>query len=67
MPKKIYQFTLPTTGIDLETIEREFIEQALEMTGGNQSQAARLLGISRYALRYRMQKFGFVDGKANAA
>ena len=33
-------------------------EQALARTTGNQSAAARLLGISRYALRYRMEKFG---------
>ena len=34
----------------------DLLEQALARTNGNQSAAARLLGISRYALRYRMEK-----------
>lgn len=49
---------MPLGPIDLESIEKNFIRQALERTGGNQSKAARNLGISRYALRYRMEKFG---------
>ncbi len=49
-------FVLPEDGVDLEAVEHGLLEQALERTGGNQSQAARLLGISRYALRYRMSK-----------
>lgn len=51
-------FELPEEGVDLEAVERGLLSQALERTGGNQSQAARLLGISRYALRYRMEKYG---------
>jgi two-component system response regulator AtoC len=50
-------FTLPDTGIDLEAVEKGLLVQALNKTKGNQSAAARLLGISRYALRYRMEKF----------
>ena len=50
-------FKLPPQGISLEAVERDFIRQALEMSGGNQVHAARLLGISRDALRYRMKKF----------
>jgi DNA-binding NtrC family response regulator len=50
-------FRLPPQGISLETVEQDFIRQALEMSGGNQVHAARLLGISRDALRYRMKKF----------
>ena len=49
-------FLLPEGGVDLEQVERSFLEQAMDRTGGNQSAAARLLGISRYALRYRLQK-----------
>jgi DNA-binding protein Fis len=33
----------------------------LKMTNGNQTRAAKLLDISRDALRYRMQKFGILD------
>ena len=51
-------FELPEGGIDLEDVERSFLVQALERTGGNQTAASKLLGISRYALRYRMDKFG---------
>ncbi len=51
-------FVLPDEGVDLEQVDRGLTEQALARVGGNQSAAARLLGISRYALRYRMEKFG---------
>ncbi len=51
-------FVLPEEGVDLEAVERSFIEQAMQRTDNNQSAAARLLGISRYALRYRLEKFG---------
>jgi two-component system, NtrC family, response regulator AtoC len=51
-------FLLPEQGVDLEAVERSFIVQAIDRTEGNQSAAARLLGISRYALRYRLEKFG---------
>jgi DNA-binding NtrC family response regulator len=49
-------FCLPPEGIDLERLTRDLIVQALERTGGNRSRAARLLGISRPTLVYRMDK-----------
>jgi len=52
--------SLPTEGLRLEEVERDLVRQALESTGGNQVRAARLLGISRDALRNRMKKFGFL-------
>jgi DNA-binding NtrC family response regulator len=42
----------------LEEQERKLLVEALEKAGGNQSQAARLLRISRDTLRYRMKKHG---------
>ncbi|MBL8618330.1 MAG: sigma-54-dependent Fis family transcriptional regulator [Deltaproteobacteria bacterium] len=53
-------FLLPDEGVDLEAVERSFIVQAMDRTSQNQSAAARLLGISRYALRYRLEKFGML-------
>ncbi|HVN83278.1 MAG TPA: sigma-54 dependent transcriptional regulator [Candidatus Binatia bacterium] len=54
------QFRLPPTGISLEEVEKEFVRQSLQLAEGNQTRAAQLLGISRDALRYRLQKFGFL-------
>jgi len=50
-------FVLPEGGIDIEAVERGFVIQALDRTNDNQTAAAKLLGISRYALRNRMKKF----------
>jgi two-component system response regulator AtoC len=49
---------IPSEGISMEKVEEALVRQALEMTGGNQTKAAKLLDISRDSLRYRMQKFG---------
>ena len=51
----------PDTGMSLEAVERALLVRALEKAGGNQSAAARLLGVSRDTLRYRMEKFGLGD------
>ncbi|MCS7044609.1 MAG: sigma 54-interacting transcriptional regulator [Bryobacteraceae bacterium] len=48
---------IPDTGLSLEENERRLIIAALEKTGGNQTQAARLLQITRDTLRYKMKKF----------
>jgi DNA-binding NtrC family response regulator len=44
--------------INLEGIEADLIRKAIAFTDGNQVKAARLLGVSRDALRYRVEKFG---------
>ena len=49
---------LPEEGISLEAVERELISRALERFGGNQTQAARYLDISRRTLIYRIDKHG---------
>ncbi|MGX2041691.1 sigma-54 interaction domain-containing protein [Methylocaldum sp. MU1018] len=51
-------FDLPELGINLEKVEMDLIRQALSRTNGNRSRSARLLGISRDTLLYRMQKYG---------
>jgi two-component system NtrC family response regulator len=48
----------PEEGISLEKVERDLIIKALKISGQNQSKAAQLLGITRSALIYRMQKHG---------
>jgi two-component system response regulator AtoC len=61
-------FRLPDTGVVLDEVEREFVRQALELTGGNQTRSARLLGLTRDELRYRLKKFGLrhkVDDSAD--
>jgi len=52
---------IPPEGISMEKVEEALVRQALKMTNGNQTKAAKLLDISRDALRYRMQKFGLVE------
>lgn len=47
----------PEEGINLENVERELIIKALNISGYNQSKTAGLLGITRSALIYRMQKY----------
>ncbi|HWP48301.1 MAG TPA: sigma-54 dependent transcriptional regulator [Candidatus Limnocylindrales bacterium] len=48
----------PPGGIILDQLERQIILQALKHTNWNRVQAARLLGLTRDTLRYRMEKFG---------
>ncbi len=48
---------LPEEGMSLEDNERSLLGRALEKTHGNQTQAARLLKITRDTLRYKMKKF----------
>ncbi len=53
---------LPAEGLDLEELlaglEKDVINQALERTGGNRTEAARLLGISFRSIRYKLEKYG---------
>ncbi|MDE3181395.1 MAG: sigma-54-dependent Fis family transcriptional regulator [Acidobacteriota bacterium] len=55
-------------GTTLEQYEDEIIREALRRANGNKSQAARLLGLSRNTLRYRLTKIGVADeGDENSA
>jgi DNA-binding NtrC family response regulator len=53
-------------GMTLEHWEDEMIREALRRANGNKSQAARLLGLSRNALRYRLSKIGIADEEKEA-
>jgi DNA-binding NtrC family response regulator len=50
-------FALPA-GMTLDQYEQEIIREALKRTDGNKSQAARSLGLTRNALRYRLAQMG---------
>ncbi len=54
-PRTVSEF--PDEGLSLEDNERNLLARALEKTNGNQTQAARLLRITRDTLRYKMKKF----------
>jgi DNA-binding NtrC family response regulator len=51
---------IPPSGIDLgsvqESLERHYIEEALNMSGGNESKAAKLLNMNHHTFRYRRKK-----------
>jgi PAS domain S-box-containing protein len=51
------QIEIPDEGLSLVDNERQLLARALEKTGGNQTQAARLLRITRDTLRYKMKKY----------
>jgi two-component system response regulator AtoC len=56
-------FALPPGGLVLEDLEKNLVIQALDRSGGNQTKAASLLGISRDQLRYRMEKHDLAGTK----
>ena len=51
------QLEIPEGGLSLVDNERQLVARALEKTDGNQTQAARLLHITRDTLRYKMKKY----------
>jgi DNA-binding NtrC family response regulator len=48
-------------GMTLDEYEQSILKEALRRSSGNKSQAARLLGITRNALRYRLSQMGLGD------
>ena len=58
---------LGSGGFSLDDHERNLLMEALSRAGGNKSRAAKLLGISRAKLRYRLEKFGIRDDDALSA
>ena len=49
-------FHLPPGGVSLDEVEMSLVRQAIDRSGGNQTKAAEMLGISRDQLRYRLKK-----------
>lgn len=52
------RFILPDSGIVLDDVEKDLIEQALQKSQNNKTLAAKLLGISYDTLRYQIKKYG---------
>ena len=52
---------IPPEGVDLprieQALERFYIEEALKMSGGNESKAARRLNLNHHTFRYRRKKY----------
>jgi two-component system, NtrC family, response regulator AtoC len=58
---------IPEEGTSLEEVERAMVELAMRQANNNQTHAARLLDISRDALRYKLKKFELMPGDEEAA
>jgi len=58
---------LPASGLDLERVEKSLVAQALDRTGWNQTRAAKLLGLNRDQIHYRIDKFGLTAPTRNDA
>jgi DNA-binding NtrC family response regulator len=63
----VFGLQIPDSGIDLEALERSLILKALEKAENNVTRAARLLGLSRRTLQYRLEKIqGAPQGTGDA-
>jgi DNA-binding NtrC family response regulator len=66
-PSALPGLEIPEGGVDLEELERTLIRKALAKTEGNVSRAARLLGLSRRTLQYRLEKIHSAPAGASTA
>jgi DNA-binding NtrC family response regulator len=55
---KSYRLEIPNEGISMAHVVRDLILQTLALTNGNQVHAAKILGLTRSKLRYRMDQLG---------
>lgn len=59
-----HQLLISKTGVSLANVTKDLIIQTLKITAGNQIKAAKVLGISRAKLRYRIEQLGVnISGK----
>jgi transcriptional regulator with PAS, ATPase and Fis domain len=61
--RSLPRLSIPEGGTSLEEMERVMVELAMRQANNNQTHAARLLDISRDALRYKLKKFGLIHGE----
>ena len=64
--RRLPPLSIPEGGTSLEEIEHAMVQMALQQSHGNQIRAAKLLDISRDALRYKMKKFGLAHSDEEA-
>ncbi len=59
-PMAAFDYTIPAEGINLDEVVEQFthhlLDKAMQITAGNVSQAAKLLGIPRGTLRYKLDR-----------
>ena len=65
--RRLPPLSIPEGGTSLEDVEHALVELALQQSHGNQIRAAKLLNISRDALRYKMKKFGLSHAEEEPA
>ena len=61
--RSLPKLEIPEGGTSLEEVERELVDMAMAQANGNQTHAAKLLDISRDALRYKLKKFGLIHAE----
>ncbi len=68
-PRPVESANIPShmEGMDLDSVEKELIVDALRKSDGNQTRAAESLGISRKTLIYRIAKHGIARGECSSA
>jgi two-component system, NtrC family, response regulator AtoC len=54
----IFELKIPPEGVKIEIVLKDLILKTLNITKGNQVRAAKVLGLSRSKLRYRMEQLG---------
>ena len=54
---KVVHYLMDNSGIDIVDLETRFVRHAMKVSDNNVSKAARLLGLSRPTLRYRLEKY----------
>jgi DNA-binding NtrC family response regulator len=58
---------IPPGGASLQQLEREIFVKTLALVGGNQTRAARILGLRESTFRFRMQKLGVTSRRGGHA
>ena len=60
-------YIIPRAGLVFDELERNLVKQALLRTNGNRTRAAKLLGMKRDQIRYRIEKFGLKEAESAGA